>query len=359
MFNFFKKKKTLGALLSPFDPRNIPVSAISKAPVSLPAIYFTDINFIPVLNQGQLGNCTGQAHSVIIKYFEKQEGFNTQISPRAIYSLAKKYDNYIGEGSFPNVIANNSMKLGNGTENTAPNNVNLSHADYINVPYVEYDYLPQRTKGYAWVNPTEQELKEALVNFKLVEITLPVGDWSKSPVMPGNAGYHRVVIFGYSDSYFYCRNSWGNEWGINGNFYFNFKDYKDKIFDAIVYTDIPNEIKEEFKAKWIYKYFKPNEVIGLKDELISLLDKARDLAGIPFKITSGLRTDDKNEQVGGVADSSHKLGMAVDILTDTSAKRFKILKALLDVGFTRIGIYKTHIHCDIDKTKPQGVIWYI
>jgi len=31
-----------------------------------------------------------------------------------------------------------------------------------------------------------------------------------------------------------------------------------------------------------YKYFKPSEIIGLKPELVALLDKARDLAGVPF-----------------------------------------------------------------------------
>lgn len=107
-----------------------------------------------------------------------------------------------------------------------------------------------------------------------------------------------------------------------------------------------------------YKYFKDSEVIGLKPELVSLLDKARGIAGVPFKITSGLRTESQNKKAGGVEDSSHLTGLAVDISTPTSDVRWKILNALLDVGFTRIGIGETFIHADIDKSKVQNVVWH-
>ena len=107
-----------------------------------------------------------------------------------------------------------------------------------------------------------------------------------------------------------------------------------------------------------YKYFSPKEIVGLKDELVEMLDKAREIAGTPFIITSGYRTDKHNDDVGGVEDSSHLSGVAADLAIKDSTKRYAILKALLAVGFNRIGIYKTHIHCDCDKTKTQNVIWY-
>lgn len=109
------------------------------------------------------------------------------------------------------------------------------------------------------------------------------------------------------------------------------------------------------KAK--YKYFSESEVVGLKPDLVSLLDKARGIAGVPFKITSGLRSETENKKAGGVEDSAHMLGLAVDIATPTSDVRWKILNALLDVGFTRLGIGETFIHADVDKSKVQNVVW--
>lgn len=90
---------------------------------------------------------------------------------------------------------------------------------------------------------------------------------------------------------------------------------------------------------------------------LSMLDEARHIANIPFKINSGYRTKERNKKVGGVKSSSHLKGLACDISCIDSRSRFIILNALIDAGFTRIGIAKTFIHCDIDIDKVQQVIW--
>ena len=68
-------------------------------------------------------------------------------------------------------------------------------------------------------------------------------------------------------------------------------------------------------------------------------------------------TKDHNLSVGGVLNSSHMKGMAADIKCNDSAKRSVIVKSLLEVGFTRIGIANSFIHVDNDKEKSQDVIW--
>lgn len=106
-------------------------------------------------------------------------------------------------------------------------------------------------------------------------------------------------------------------------------------------------------------YFKPEEVKGLDQELCAMLDRARGYAGVPFTITSGLRTQEHNDSLAeSVKDSSHLTGNGVDLLCADSLSRYAMLKALLLVGFTRIGIYKNHLHCDNSLTLPQRVIWY-
>src|SRR3990167_7814876 len=107
-----------------------------------------------------------------------------------------------------------------------------------------------------------------------------------------------------------------------------------------------------------YKWFSDKEITGLKPELVEMLDKARELAQIPFVITSGYRTKDHNAEVGGVENSGHLEGEAVDLRARNPNEHFIITKALLDAGFTRISRkYPTHIHCDITKDKPQRILF--
>ncbi len=104
------------------------------------------------------------------------------------------------------------------------------------------------------------------------------------------------------------------------------------------------------------KYFKEIEE-NMNVDFLALLDEARELAGIPFKITSAYRTKEHNAKIGGVANSSHIKGLAVDISINSSRQRFIVLNALISVGFNRIGIAETFIHVDNDKDKSNNVIW--
>ena len=92
-------------------------------------------------------------------------------------------------------------------------------------------------------------------------------------------------------------------------------------------------------------------------DFLNLLDRARDVANIPFKINSGVRTLEHNMSIGGKIDSSHLKGIAVDISATDSRSRFLIMNALISVGLHRIGIGKTFIHVDADTSKSRNVYW--
>lgn len=123
--------------------------------------------------------------------------------------------------------------------------------------------------------------------------------------------------------------------------------------------------KDDIKnGKNVWRYFKLTEKTGvfgtiadLKPELVTKLDEARHIAGIPFKLTSGYRSPEHNAKVGGVKDSAHLTREAVDIACTNDTDRWKIINSLISVGFNRIGISKTFIHADIAKDKTQKVIW--
>ena len=103
------------------------------------------------------------------------------------------------------------------------------------------------------------------------------------------------------------------------------------------------------------KYFKEIEENMNKDFLF-VLDEAREFAGIPFVINSAYRSPNHPLSVKNPS-SSHIKGLAVDIKATDNATRFKIVEALISVGFTRIGIGDTFIHVDLDFDKRQNIIW--
>lgn len=96
---------------------------------------------------------------------------------------------------------------------------------------------------------------------------------------------------------------------------------------------------------------------NMSPEFIHRLDRARRLAGVPFHISSGFRCARHNEKVGGVSESSHVKGHAADIVVFDAPSRLKILRALLDAGFDRIGIGKAFVHVDDDPAKEPDVMW--
>lgn len=111
-----------------------------------------------------------------------------------------------------------------------------------------------------------------------------------------------------------------------------------------------------FKREEFLSPDNPNEFY-IVPELVYNLDFLRKLYGKPIIINSGYRTKKHNEKIGGKEESAHLKGMAVDIKCKTSPERYELLKLALQIGFIRIGIGNTFLHIDIDKAKPQGVIF--
>jgi len=103
------------------------------------------------------------------------------------------------------------------------------------------------------------------------------------------------------------------------------------------------------------KYFKEIEY-NMDLDFLSKLDKAREYAGIPFVINSAYRSPEHPESIKNPT-SSHIKGLAVDIKAKDSRTRYKVLEALIHVGFNRIGIADTFIHVDDDKEKSSDVVW--
>ena len=101
----------------------------------------------------------------------------------------------------------------------------------------------------------------------------------------------------------------------------------------------------------------PGSGSKMNQEFLVRLDNARTMAGVPFKINSGFRTEAHNAKVKGVRGSSHCLGYAADIHANDARTRLLVVSSLIKAGFNRIGIAATFIHVDNDPTKDKNCIW--
>lgn len=133
------------------------------------------------------------------------------------------------------------------------------------------------------------------------------------------------------------------------------------ILEAIARTGVQLTLLK-IKFKWtgykkMAKHFKDSEVQGLNEKLIAMLDAAREAAGVPIIITSGYRSPEHNSTVGGVEDSSHTSGLAVDVRCPNDQYGKQVAFGLGQAGFARAGFYDKHIHVDIDTRKPSPARW--
>lgn len=83
----------------------------------------------------------------------------------------------------------------------------------------------------------------------------------------------------------------------------------------------------------------------MDQDFLALLDQCREIAGVPFIISSSYRTVKKNKLVGGSPGSMHLKGRAVDVLCTIGDTRAKIMRAALGLGMS-VGVMATALHLD-------------
>jgi len=98
---------------------------------------------------------------------------------------------------------------------------------------------------------------------------------------------------------------------------------------------------------------------GISDDLVYHLQMAHNKMpeDSVMIITSGYRCESYTREKRRSQTSSHLKGLAADIKCTDSTYRHNLIKNLMKVGFTRIGIGLDFIHCDLDKDKAQTVMW--
>ena len=123
--------------------------------------------------------------------------------------------------------------------------------------------------------------------------------------------------------------------------------------DMTMTANIENFSLEEFECPC------DNCGLSLANDLVLKLQVLRSRVG-PLNINSGLRCPDYNAKIGGVKSSYHLTGEAVDIDTSkwAGSRKFELIEAAIQIGFTGIGIAKTFIHLDIRSDRDPAVWTY-
>lgn len=117
------------------------------------------------------------------------------------------------------------------------------------------------------------------------------------------------------------------------------------------------------------KHFKPEEFdspdspgsgVNMDESFIKRLDAFREYLGQPILVNSGFRTTVHNALVGGVTNSAHMRGLAVDIATDSLEHAIKVAIAAARFGWLRIGVSLKGklVHVDQDPTLPTPATWF-
>ena len=111
------------------------------------------------------------------------------------------------------------------------------------------------------------------------------------------------------------------------------------------------------------KYFSESEFSNFEmmdQKLLEMLDKLREVYGNPIKLTSTYRSPDHPIEAAKNSPGEHAYGAAVDIESVGGDKTFRLVKAAMEVGFTRIGVSrkKGFIHLGIGYSgAPDTTLW--
>ena len=210
-----------------------------------------------ILDQGTEGACTGFALAAVINYLLHQRKIERRISPRMLYELARRYDEWPGE-KYSGSSARGAMKgwerHGVCTRKRWPDK--LHGAENFDQKRADEAVL---TPGGAYYRVDFRQVRDvhaAIHEVGIVYATLMVhAGWGEPgpgtvTLMSGGGtrpskltlpviqrkdkadGGHAIAIVGYTSRGFVVQNSWGRSWGKNG---FALLPYEDFMIHA---TDV-------------------------------------------------------------------------------------------------------------------------
>ncbi|ACN14171.1 putative cysteine protease [Desulforapulum autotrophicum HRM2] len=317
-----------------------------------------------ILDQGKEGACTGFGLAAVINLLNvKKRNLQFIASPRMLYEMAKKHDEWPGED-----YAGSSCR---GAIRGWKNMGVCSEGDWGYLPENPGDLTVERAKAarsctvgaYYRLRPEITDYHAALNEVGAIYVSATVHSGWFSPraaskntlaiIKPSTTpeGGHAFAIVGYNSQGFIVQNSWGARWGTKGYALWLYQDWLQNISDG-----------------WVFQLAIPTpDVFGLSSrsqvtfdaESVKSAPKRLEIAGHFVHFDDGnfkkrgeywsapddvVKTADLIKESADSKRYDHLLIYAHGGLNDpgASAKRIRALKE----GFKRNGIYPFHIMYD-------------
>ena len=223
-----------------------------------------------VLDQGQEGACTGFALAAVINFLLRQRGRGDErVSPRMLYEMARRYDEWPGEG-YVGSSARGAMKgwVSHGVCSRKSWDDAQQGLEHLTT---EVSVESMRTPGGAFYRVVHRDVRDmhaALAEVGILYITLMVHEgWGQPGPMMRTIEYqdsagmkrtldlpviqrrgrsdsgHAVAIVGYTHEGFIIQNSWGEGWGAGGFALLPYEDYLLHATDVwVAQLGVPVEI---------------------------------------------------------------------------------------------------------------------
>ena len=217
---------------------------------------------IPILDQGFEGACTGYGLATVVNYLlttRKVVSDCTRVSPRMLYELAKRYDEWPGEnysGSSARGAVKGWHKHGVCSEEVWPSVANKNNKGQLLTGLNDArttDALRRPLGAYYRVNHKDLvAMHAAIAEVGVLFATSNVHQgWSE----PGNDGLieysetqlgaHAFAIVGYDKQGLWIQNSWGEEWGYEGYACISYDDWLQNGTDVwVARLGAPIELKK-------------------------------------------------------------------------------------------------------------------
>ena len=220
--------------------------SLVDVPTEVPLEHFV-AQGIPVLDQGSDGACAAfglatVAHALLRR--RRPQPDTTRVSPRMFYDMARRYDEWEGEG-YSGSSCRGAMKgwhrHGVCAEELWPWSPGLELE-----PYTEErarDALRNPLGAYARVNHRDLvAMHAAFAEVGVLYASAAVHEgwlkpaasgviaWRQQPV----SGYHAFAIVGYDARGFWIQNSWGSRWGRGGHAHVSYDEWLERGTDTWV-----------------------------------------------------------------------------------------------------------------------------
>ncbi len=223
----------------------------------------------------QSGNsCTGHAVAAMANAVLASQGDQTHVSPYMLYALARRYDDFPGEGDVGSSLRG-ALK-GWYYHGLLPD-TDWSDLEPTPVPDVDHDaelanLARQRPLGAFYrVNTIRlDDLQSAINELSAIVVAASIHDGWREPVVVTRTvrrkkqrmqvirrtgaskamGGHAFCLVGYNDVGFLVQNSWGKEWAHNGFATLPYDDWLESGYDAwVARPGVPSIVSERTRRK--------------------------------------------------------------------------------------------------------------